>query len=90
MSDTHVEHVKALIASFIASALPSSAVMACELSDRTDLREEGILDSLGFVQLIAELERHLGERIDLAGLEAESLTNVGALTRHIANTTRMP
>ena len=49
-----------------------------------DLRGEGIVDSLGIVQLILDLERRLGGRIDLIDLDPEYLTNVGALARHIA------
>jgi acyl carrier protein len=90
MSDARVELVKTLIGSFVASELRARAVQTRALSDDTDLRDEGILDSLGFVQLIAELERRLGERIDLADLDAESLTNVGALARHIASITHTP
>jgi len=90
MSEAGVEHVRMLISSILASALRFSAVDARQLSDDTDLRDEGVVDSLGFVQLIAELERRLGERVDLAGLDPEMLTNVGALTRHIAHMTRRP
>ena len=88
MSDARVEHVKILMGSILASAMRSSVVDARLLLDDTDLRDEGIVDSLGFVQLIAELERRLGERIDLVGLDPELLTNVGALARHIAHITR--
>ena len=48
------------------------------------LRDEGVLDSLGFVELIIALEIQLGTHLDLADLDAEDLTRVGALARHIA------
>ena len=42
------------------------------------MRAEGIVDSLGFVRLITDLEARLGFEIDLADLAPEDLTVVGA------------
>ena len=81
---TAAEHVKSVIASILESRLATAANPAAQLSDDFDLRDEGIVDSLGFVQLIAELEMRLGTGIDVGDLDPEKLTNVGALSRHIA------
>ena len=82
---TAANHVKSLIASILESRLMSATNGSLILSDDLDLRDEGIVDSLGFVQLIADLETRLGSEIDLSDLDPEQLTNVGALARHISN-----
>ena len=51
--------------------------------DGFNLIGEGVIDSLGFVQLLAELESRLGLAIDFAGLDPEEFAVVGPLSRHI-------
>jgi acyl carrier protein len=85
MSEVSVQQVKALIGSILSPRLQARR-LSSDLSDDCDLRDEGIIDSLGFLQLIAELEARLGP-IDLTELAAEQLTNVGALASHIAHVT---
>jgi acyl carrier protein len=84
MTEDGVERVKSLIASILEPRLLAQGITVTTLQDDLDLRGEGIVDSLGFVQLLAELETRLGGRIDLLDLDPEYLTNVGALSRHIA------
>jgi acyl carrier protein len=83
MTQAGVEHIKSLMASILEPRLVASGMALASLSDDLDLRDEGIVDSLGFVELITELEVRLGDRIDLADLDPAQLTNVGALARHI-------
>ncbi len=52
--------------------------------DDFDLRRDGAVDSLRFIQLLAHLEARTGTPIDLSEVEPERLTNVGVLSRHIA------
>jgi acyl carrier protein len=86
MTQIGVERVKSLIASILEPRLISQGITVTTLHDDLDLRGEGIVDSLGFVLLLAELETRLGGRVDLIDLDPEYLTNVGALTRHIVRT----
>lgn len=58
------------------------------LSDDFDLRQDGAIDSLGFIRLISELEARIAQTIDLADLPPEQLTKLGALTSHIARQVR--
>ena len=83
MTQDGVESVKSLIASLLEPRLLARGITMTTLPDDLDLRDEGIIDSLGFVRLIADLEARLGGRIDLIDLDPEYLTNVGALARHI-------
>ena len=84
MTPGDAERVKSLIASILEPRLVVQGSRTITLTDDLDLRDEGIIDSFGFVQLIIELEARLGLGIDLSDLDTEDLTKVGALARHIA------
>ena len=60
MTQNGVERVKSLIASILEPRLLAQGITVTNLQDDLDLRGEGIVDSLGFVQLLAELETRLG------------------------------
>lgn len=87
MTPDYGAHVKSVIASLLAA---KSSIDAVEIRDDLDLRASGLVDSLGFMQLISDLERRLGCRIDLAALSSEDLTKVGPLSRHIAGRRALP
>ncbi len=53
-----------------------------------DLRESGLVDSLGFVELIVDLEDKLGIEIDLEDLDPEQITILDPLATYIAEQTR--
>ena len=84
MSDDSVERIRSVMAAILEPRLLSQGMTITQLQDGVDLRDEGLVDSLGFVQLLTELETRLERHIDLTELDPESLTNVGALARHIA------
>ena len=77
--------VKALILSRLDRSLFPAGVAGDAIPDDFDLRGEGIVDSLGFVQLMTDLETQLDFEIDLAELDPEQLTVIGPLSRHIAD-----
>jgi acyl carrier protein len=73
-----------MIASILEPRLLEQGIAASHLSDDLDLRQQGIVDSFGFVQLIAKLEAQLGRSIDLVDLPPDELTQVGALARYLS------
>ena len=78
------EEIRTFILAFVETSSTGRPPGVAALSDDTDLRMAGLIDSLGFVQLLSELERRLGGPVDLADLDPARLTQVGALSRHIA------
>jgi acyl carrier protein len=84
MTDDGIERVKSLMASILEPTLVANNMPTNELRDDLDLRVAGLVDSLGFVRLLAELETRLGGRVDVAELAPDQLTKVGPLARHIA------
>jgi acyl carrier protein len=81
---TNVDRVKRLIEAFLRHG--STAVMVpATIPEECDLRAEGLIDSLGFVQLVAHLEQALGYELDLSDLAPEDLTVFGPLAVYIAS-----
>jgi acyl carrier protein len=56
-----------------------------QVPDDFDLMQEGVIDSLGFMTLVAELQEKAGVEIDFGDLDPENLTQVGALSRLVAS-----
>ena len=54
-----------------------------EVPEDFDLLTEGVIDSLGLVELIASLEERLGVEVDFAELDADDLTKVGPLAAYV-------
>jgi acyl carrier protein len=81
---TSSEQIKAHILEFVNESVELHGSRWLEVSDDFDLRLDGALDSLRFIQLIADLEAYTGAAIDLADLDPEQLTIIGVLSRHIA------
>ena len=50
----------------------------------TDLLESGILDSLQFVELLAQLERQFGFRIKLEDIDLDDLRTLARIARLVA------
>ncbi len=75
--------VRTLIASRLSARLQRMGMNANDLTDNLDLVRSGLLDSLGFVDLMAALENSTGKRIDferaLDSKGATTLKNVIAL-----------
>ena len=50
----------------------------------TDLFEQGLLDSLGLVDLLAALAEEMGARLAVESLEIEDLRTIGSIARLVA------
>jgi acyl carrier protein len=71
-------HLRALLVAKLASRLQRLGLTEQDLRADLDLVRGGILDSLGFVDLIAELETTTGKQVDLE----QALDQKGATTLH--------
>jgi acyl carrier protein len=52
-----------------------------ELTGHTNLMESGLLDSIGFVELIVFMESQTGSTIDLIDVDPSEFTTVNGLSR---------
>ena len=78
-----VETIRALIVAEAAN-IGYLATDADALPDDFDLRLNGVIDSLGFIELIGALQDRLGLDFDLGDLPPEQLTVLAPLARAIA------
>lgn len=78
------------IAEFICSALQERAtalgVGVAEIDGDFRFFESGVLDSMGFVSLIARLEDHFSAQIDFTELPPEAFSTVNGLAATLAET----
>lgn len=84
MTDDETARVKTLIMAILEPKLAALTPPISDLCDDLDLRAAGLVDSLGFLGLLTELETRLGRPVDIADLAPDQLTTVGPLVRHIA------
>ena len=61
--------------------------MTGKIEATTDLLATGVLDSVGFVQLLTFLEARLGYEIDLLEIDTQDFTTAQGLCRHALSTT---
>jgi acyl carrier protein len=84
MTQDETDRVKSLITAILKPKLAALTPPISDLRDDLDLRVAGLVDSLGFIGLLTELETRLGRQVDIADLAPDQLTTVGPLVRHIA------
>lgn len=77
--------MKELIEARLSARLLRLGLSTDDLRDDLDLVRSGILDSLGFVDLIAELEQATSKQVDLeAALETRGATTVAGIIKLFA------
>jgi len=76
------EKVRSFILSLYAEKLKNA--VPAEVPDNFDLLLEGIIDSMGVLELVGALEKELGMELDMSGMAAEQLTVLGPLARYVA------
>ena len=79
-----VEVVRARILAFCGPALEAYGVDVSAPPADLDLRACGAIDSLGFVELVADLEEGFGIELELEDMEPQELTMLEPLARTIA------
>lgn len=75
--------IRSLILTACEPALAEHGMAPQAAPDDFDLRASGIVDSLGFVELVVALEEELEIDLDLDGLDPEEITVLGPFTRHV-------
>lgn len=76
-----VLQIKDWVRSSPQATIPAKTV----LSEETDLIASGILDSMGFIELLVFVESVTGQKIDLSGLDSDKFTSIEGLSRSILN-----
>ena len=84
MRPPSVDEVRALVLAECSEALAAVSADPATLPDDFDLRAQGVIDSLGFLELVTGLEAKLGVEIDFEAMDPAELTVVGPLARFVA------
>jgi acyl carrier protein len=53
------------------------------IADDYDLLRQGIIDSLGILEMVGAVESEFGIELDLENLDAEDLTKIGPFCRYV-------
>ncbi len=64
----------------------ADAEVPADLGPETDLLEKAVIDSMGFLELIAFLEDEADCTIDLMEVDPDNLTSIRGLCNHVADT----
>jgi acyl carrier protein len=88
MSVITAEAVRALLLERFASSLAAKGLEPAQVPDDFDLLTEGVIDSLGILEMISAIEHRFGLAIDFEDLDAEELTILGPLCRYVEGKSR--
>ncbi len=83
MSETATEPIRTFVLSHLAGPLTAVGVHPNDVSDELDLLAEGVLDSLGLIELIAAIEEHYDVVLDLEDLHPDDLGVVGPFCTYL-------
>ena len=71
-----------------ADALRATGLNPAEIPDSFDFLLSGIIDSFGVMEMVTAVEQEFKVQIDLASLDAEHVTILGPLSRHIVENSK--
>ena len=83
MSVVTAEEVRGFIVFHLADSFKENNLAGTEIADDFDLKDRGIIDSIGYLQLITAIEEHFGIEIDFGEMDEENLTVIGSMCRYI-------
>lgn len=85
MSNPSPEEVRAFLLNWVSAPLSALDLAPDRVTDRFDLLAEGIIDSLGLVEMIAAIEAQFDVELDLEELDVDDLGVVGPFSRYVAD-----
>jgi acyl carrier protein len=69
--------VRSFVVEKLREVAEGKGVSLPDLSDDVDLLDTGLIDSMGFVELIVAVEDRFGRQIDFGNLSAKDFTTLG-------------
>jgi acyl carrier protein len=83
MPEVTAEEICSSVLQMYAEKFEQRGIVPADVGDEYDLLREGIIDSLGILEMIAGLEQRFGSPIEFADLDPDQLTQIGPLSRHL-------
>lgn len=84
MAEISTESVRAFLVGQYADQIRGKGFDPGVLPDDFDLLLRGVIDSLGVLQMVGELEKKFQIELDMSNLDPEQLTVLGPLSRYVA------
>lgn len=84
MNSVTAEDVRAFLLARYSEQLTNLGMDPALLPDTFDFLLSGTIDSLGFLELVAALEREFAIELDLSGLDAEQMSVLWPLCQYVA------
>lgn len=79
--------IKKIILAHLEGSLAANGLTPETVPDGFDLLREGVVDSLGFIELVSLIESETGMQIDFDDMDPEQLTVIGPLCRYVESKT---
>ena len=76
--------LRAFVLQRVSAELGAVGLAGDEVPDDFDLLAEGVVDSLGLIELVGAIEERFGLRVDFEAIAVEDMTVLGPLCRYIA------
>jgi acyl carrier protein len=77
------QEVRSVVLRTLEERLAENGIDPSKIPDDFDLLTQGIIDSMGVLELIVEIEGHFGIKLDLDDLPPEQLTIIGPFSRYV-------
>ncbi len=90
MSDVSPDDVRSFLLDRLDDTLVDGGVDRGSIDDRTDLLEDGLLDSMGIVQLLALIEDHFELQTDWDDYDPEDILVIGPFCAYVARYASAP
>jgi len=84
MTEIRSEHVRAFLVAQYADQIQGKGFDPDVLPDDFDFLLKGVIDSLGVLQMVGELEKKFQIELDMSSLDPEQLTVLGPFSRYVA------
>jgi acyl carrier protein len=84
MGEISSERVRAFLVGQYGDQIRGKGFDPGELPDDFDFLLKGVIDSLGVLQMIGDLEKTFQIELDMSSLDPEQLTVLGPLSRYVA------
>lgn len=88
MASIDVASIRTYLLNRYSAEIDAQGLAPTAIGDDFDLLQQGVIDSMGIIELLGDLEQHFGKQIDFDGMDADDLTVVGPLSTYIAEQLR--
>jgi acyl carrier protein len=87
MKTVTAREVRSVIINHFHDAIARAGFDPAAVCDDFDMLTQGVIDSIGVVEMVAAIEKQFDISLDLANLDPESLTILGPLSRFVEQQT---